>query len=70
MSNPARLTTRTRPAFRPAPGETDAKWNCEFRVRAPKGVRPGAYTYRMFGAVGTPEVLSDTLVGVGREFKK
>jgi hypothetical protein len=38
------------------------KWNCVFRVRAPNGVRPGKYAYRMFVAVGTLDDVRRTLV--------
>ena len=46
------------------------KWNCVFRVRDPKGIRPGDYRYRMFVVVGT---LEDVRQGLGRlreEFSK
>jgi hypothetical protein len=50
--------------------ERVVKWNCVFRVRDPKGIRPGDYRYRMFVVVGT---LEDVRQGLGRlreEFSK
>jgi hypothetical protein len=46
------------------------KWNCVFRVRDPKGIRPGDYRYRTFVAVGT---LDDVRRGLGNfrdEFRR
>ena len=40
------------------------KWNCVFRVRDPKGVKPGKYTYRMFVVVGTIEDVKTTMKGL------
>jgi hypothetical protein len=31
------------------------KWNCVFRIRDPKGIKPGPYKFRMFVIVGTLE---------------
>ena len=37
------------------------KWNCVFRVREPKGIKPGNYSYRLFVTVGTLEDVRRTL---------
>ncbi|MEW4569370.1 hypothetical protein AB1L88_16010 [Tautonia sp. JC769] len=38
------------------------KWNCVFRERDPRGVRPGEYAYRMFVLVGTLDDVRRSLV--------
>jgi hypothetical protein len=63
---------------RPAPGygrfrfaaERVNKWNCVSRVRAraPAGVPPGPYRYRVFVAVGTLDDVRRTLTALAREF--
>ena len=40
--------------------EKVTKWNCVFRVRAPDGLGPGPYRYRMFVAVGTLDDVTRT----------
>jgi hypothetical protein len=50
--------------------EKVVKWNCAFRVNAPKGVRPGEYSYRMFVPVGTQEDVRRALVTLTAEFRK
>ena len=42
------------------------KWNCVYRVRAPQGVPPAAYTYRMAVAVGTREDVRRTLAALAK----
>ena len=44
------------------------KWNCVFRVRDPKGIRPGDYRYRMFVVVGTLEDVRRALGSLRDEF--
>jgi hypothetical protein len=41
--------------------EKVVKWNCVYRVRNLAGVRPGEYRYRMFVAVGTRDIVRETL---------
>lgn len=41
--------------------EKVVKWNCVFRVREPKGIAPGDYSYRMFVLVGS---LDDVIAGL------
>lgn len=41
--------------------EKVVKWNCVFRVKEPKGVPAGEYSYRMFLAVGTADDVRSTL---------
>ncbi len=43
------------------------KWNCVFRVRDSKGLRPGPYQYRMFVAVGTLDNVRETLLRLRTE---
>ena len=45
--------------------EKVVKWNCVYRVRDPACVRPGEYTYRMYVAVGTREIVRATLAALG-----
>ncbi len=42
--------------------EKVVKWNCVFRVREPKGVAPGPYTFRTFVIVGSLDDVKQTLV--------
>ena len=44
------------------------KWNCVFRVRDPKGVKPGDYRYRMFVVVGSLEDVRKALGALREEF--
>jgi hypothetical protein len=44
--------------------ENVVKWNCVFRVRDPKAVPTGEYSYRMIVAVGSLQNVRDTLVAV------
>jgi hypothetical protein len=37
------------------------KWNCVFRVRNPKGISAGKYTYRMYVVVGNRDDATKTL---------
>ncbi|WP_406697607.1 hypothetical protein V5E97_01970 [Singulisphaera sp. Ch08] len=46
------------------------KWNCVFRVRDPKGVKPGAYRYRTFVVVGTLEDVRTSLGSLRQDFQK
>jgi hypothetical protein len=41
--------------------EKVVKWNCVFRVRDPKGVAAGKYSYKMYVAVGTRDNVRMTL---------
>ena len=43
------------------PVEKVNKWNCVFRVRNPKGIRAGKYSYRMYVAAGTRDDVKMTL---------
>jgi hypothetical protein len=43
------------------------KWNCVFRVRDPKGIRPGDYHFRTFVVVGSLEDVRRTLQALHRE---
>lgn len=43
------------------PTDKVVKWNCVFRVKKPKGVPAGEYSYRMFLAVGTVDDVRSTL---------
>lgn len=47
--------------------EKVVKWNCVFRVREPKGIPAGDYSYRMIVAVGTKEDVAKTLTGLATE---
>jgi len=46
------------------------KWNCVFRLREPKGLKPGDYRYRMFVLVGNLEDVRTTLDALHKEFKR
>ena len=46
------------------------KWNCVFRLREPKGIKPGDYRYRMFVIVGSLEDVRTTLQALHKEFKR
>ena len=46
------------------------KWNCAFRVRDKKGVKPGDYSYRVFVAVGSLEDVRKSLDALVKEFAK
>lgn len=46
------------------------KWNCVFRVRDPKGVKPGDYKFRMFVVVGSLDDVKRTLQALEKEFKE
>ena len=46
------------------------KWNCVFRVRAPDGLAPGNYTYRMFVVVGSLDDVKQTLASLVKEFRR
>lgn len=46
------------------------KWNCVFRVRDPKGVKPGEYRYRTFVVLGTLEDVRQSLDKLHQEFPK
>ncbi len=46
------------------------KWNCVFRVRDPKGIAAGDYSYRMFVAVGTLDDVMKALVALHKEGTK
>jgi hypothetical protein len=50
--------------------ERVVKWNCVFRVRDPKGIRPGDYRYRMFVVVGTLEDVRGAMGRLRGEFSK
>lgn len=50
--------------------EKVVKWNCVFRVRDPKGLAAGQYSYRVFVAVGTLDDVTTTLAALEDEFKK
>jgi hypothetical protein len=58
------------PEMRPSYGrwrfvaEKVTKWNCVFRIRDPKGVRPGDYSYKMFVLVGSLEDVRTTMKGL------
>ncbi len=52
------------------PAERVVKWNCVFRVKDEKGIKPGDYSYRMVVAVGSLQNVRDTLVGLMKEEKK
>jgi hypothetical protein len=46
--------------------ENVVKWNCVYRVRDLAGLQPGEYRYRMFVAVGTREIVRETLKSLAR----
>jgi hypothetical protein len=48
--------------------EKVVKWNCVFRVRDPKGVPGGDYTFRCFPIVGTLTDCETTLTALHAEF--
>jgi hypothetical protein len=43
------------------------KWNCVFRVRDAKTVKPGEYHYRMFVVVGTRSDVRQSLISLHRQ---
>jgi hypothetical protein len=50
--------------------EKVVKWNCVFRLRDPKGVAGGDYTFRCFVVVGTLADCEATLAALHAEFRK
>ena len=42
------------------------KWNCVFRIRDPKGIKPGNYSYKVFVAVGNLDDVRRTLKRLNR----
>jgi len=46
------------------------KWNCVFRIREPKGVPAGDYSFRCFVVVGTLADCETTLTALHEEFRK
>lgn len=48
--------------------EKVVKWNCVFRVKDDKGVKPGEYFYRMFVPIGTREEVRLPLASLHKEF--
>jgi hypothetical protein len=50
--------------------EKVVKWNCVFRVRAPKGLAAGEYSFRCFVLVGSLADVEATLKELHREFRR
>jgi hypothetical protein len=50
--------------------EKVVKWNCVFRIRDDKGVKPGDFSYRMFVPIGTREDVRLTLAALHKEFAR
>lgn len=48
--------------------EKVVKWNCVFRTRDARGIKPGDHRFRMFVAVGTLEEVRQSLALLVREF--
>lgn len=48
------------------PREKVVKWNCVFRVRDSAGIPPGAYSLRMFVAVGSLNQVTETLAALAK----
>lgn len=50
------------------PQQKVVKWNCVFRIRNPKGVEPGDYSFRSFVIVGTRKTVEATLAALHRKY--
>lgn len=50
--------------------EKVVKWNCVFRVRDDKGVKPGDYSYQMFVPLGTREDVRLALAALRKELAR
>jgi hypothetical protein len=50
--------------------EKVVKWNCVFRVRAPEGIAPGQYRFRLFVVVGTLDDVRRTLGDLYGRFER
>lgn len=50
--------------------EKVVKWNCVFRTRSAKGIKPGDYRFRLFVAVGTQEEVRQTIQALVLEFAR
>jgi hypothetical protein len=51
-------------------GEKVNKWNCVFRLRDEKGIKPDRYTYRVFVAVGSLDDVRTTFTKLAEEFRR